>query len=100
MVMSRWSLDPFSFGAYSSPVIGTDEWTYKHAKTPIGKRVWFGGEATTSSGDYGLVHGAHDGGVERAMTFLKCIREHICPTFEERKIECSIDKEMRLRDEL
>ena len=84
MKMSRWSLDPFSFGAYSSPVVGADSHAYIHLKTPVGKTLWFGGEAATNAKDFGYVHGAYKSGVERANTFLKCLKKNDCPKYKPR----------------
>ena len=85
--MSRWSRDPFSFGAYSSPVIGADSYAYIHLKTPVGKTLWFGGEAATDVEDYGYAQGAFKSGIDRAKVFLKCLKQNDCPKYKPRKAE-------------
>jgi monoamine oxidase len=52
-----WQADPFSRGAYSYAAVGGIDAAQALAK-PIAKTLYFAGEATSSDGYNGTVHGA------------------------------------------
>jgi monoamine oxidase len=67
--ITRWSKDPFSHGAYSFPVIGSPRSDITALAAPVGKRLFFAGEATYA--DYpGTVHGAYLSGIREAQRIL------------------------------
>ena len=85
--VSRWSLDNTTYGAYSSPVIGTDATTYLHLRAPVNKTLWFGGEAATSSDVFGYAHGAYAFGIGDADKLVKCMGNSAsCPVYKPRTV--------------
>lgn len=68
-LVTRWSRDPFTRGAYSCPVVGSPRRDIARLAAPVGGRLFFAGEAT--SADYpGTVHGAWLSG-ERAAAEVR-----------------------------
>ncbi len=83
--MSRWSRDPTTFGAYSSPVIGVDDKTYQDLKAPVNKTLWFGGEAATDSDHFGYAHAAYGFANKQAVQFMACLKDSSkCPVYKAR----------------
>ena len=73
--VSRWSLDNTTYGAYSSPVIGSDKYSYINLKAPVKKTLWFGGEAATDVDNFGYAHGAYSASIAQADQLLACIKD-------------------------
>ncbi len=70
MIVTRWSQDPFAFGSYSHIAVGGDSGDRDILAEPIGDRLFFAGEATSS--DYpATVHGAYLSGIREAKRFIK-----------------------------
>lgn len=64
-LMSRWTADPFSRGAYAFYGVGTRQEHFATLAEPVADRLFFAGEHT--SVDYvGTVHGAHLSGLREA----------------------------------
>ena len=84
--ISRWSLDNTTYGAYSSPVIGSDKYSYINLKAPVNKILWFGGEAATDVNNYGYTQGAYTGGRKQAEELLACMKDASkCPVNKPRE---------------
>ena len=63
--LTRWSADPFARGSYSHVTPGASMDDYDRLATPIGNRLYFAGEATSS--EYpATVHGAYLSGLREA----------------------------------
>ncbi|HSH04562.1 MAG TPA: FAD-dependent oxidoreductase [Anaerolineae bacterium] len=58
--ITRWGLDPFSFGSYSFPAVGTDGETRESLAEAVAERLFFAGEATAEH--QATVHGAYMSG--------------------------------------
>ncbi len=56
-VFPRWLSDPWTMGGYSYPAIGSPPEDHGDHARPLGKRVFFAGEATEPV-EYGTVHAA------------------------------------------
>ncbi|MFK7823244.1 MAG: flavin monoamine oxidase family protein [Oligoflexales bacterium] len=56
-LLSRWTQDPLAGGAYSYFKVGSDSSDRKALAAPVGKQLYFAGEATSSL-YYGTTHGA------------------------------------------
>jgi polyamine oxidase len=70
MLYPRWLSDPWSRGGYSYPAVGSAaEDRLIHAR-PLGRRVYFAGEATEPV-EYGTVHGALWSGEQAAEAIFK-----------------------------
>jgi monoamine oxidase len=70
MLFPRWLSDPWSRGGYSYPGVGSDpEDRGVHAR-PLGRRVWFAGEATEPV-EYGTVHAALWSGEQAAEAVFR-----------------------------
>jgi monoamine oxidase len=70
MVYPRWLSDPWSRGGYSYPGVGSaPEDREVHAR-PLGRRVWFAGEATEPV-EYGTVHAALWSGEQAAAAIFR-----------------------------
>ena len=63
--ITRWRSDPFSFGAYSYPALGSTPSMREELARPIAGRLFFAGEAT-SSDHFGTTHGAYLSGLKAA----------------------------------
>lgn len=55
--VTRWRSDPFARGSYSYPALGISLDDFDTLAEPLGQRVLFAGEATTSA-YFGTLHGA------------------------------------------
>ena len=64
-----WQKDPFSRGAYSYGLVGADGVQNELAK-PLQAKLYFAGEATSSPGSNGTVHGAIGSGCRVAAEIL------------------------------
>jgi monoamine oxidase len=66
----NWTKDPFSLGAYSYIPVGG-----LHAQAelsePIENTIYFAGEAASTTGHHGTVHGAIQSGL-RAAQMIRC----------------------------
>jgi monoamine oxidase len=70
MVFPRWLSDPWSRGGYSYPGVGSaPDDTTSHAR-PLGRRVYFAGEATEPV-EYGTVHAALWSGEQAAEAIFR-----------------------------
>ncbi|BAQ60798.1 amine oxidase [Geminocystis sp. NIES-3708] len=66
--LTRWNSDPFTFGSYSYYATGSTPKHRRELAKPIGKRVYFAGEATSL--DYpATAHGAYLSGLRVAKEF-------------------------------
>lgn len=63
--MHDWSADPFSRGAYSFTAKGADD-AARNLRKPIGRRLYFAGEALAEGEETGTVHGALASGYRAA----------------------------------
>ena len=70
--MARWASDPFAYGSYSYPKVGSPDKDRDALKAPIGKQVYFAGEATIKE-YYGTVHGAYISGQRAAAAIEKAL---------------------------
>lgn len=68
VIVSRWSQDPFTRGAYSYPGKTTKAEDFTALAAPIENRFYFAGEAATAY--FGTVHGAHLSGLKAAESIL------------------------------
>ena len=69
MIRTSWSTDPLAFGSYSYMAVGADPAMRKALASPLGNRVFFAGEATSSENP-ATVHGAQSSGVRVAQEIL------------------------------
>eukprot|EP00301_Raphidiophrys_heterophryoidea_P026573 c9208_g1_i1.p1 GENE.c9208_g1_i1~~c9208_g1_i1.p1 ORF type:complete len:561 (+),score=127.70 c9208_g1_i1:113-1795(+) len=69
LVRTQWYKDRFTFGAYSSPEVGTDPLSFEYLAQDIGGVLFFAGEAT-SSDRFGYVDGAFISGQREAQKIL------------------------------
>jgi len=65
-VITRWYQDPYARGSYSYLPVGTKVKDYANISTPVMNRLFFAGEATSTS-DPSTVHGAYFSGVHAAQ---------------------------------
>lgn len=69
IMVTRWSQDPFAFGSYSHIAVGGESSDRQILAEPIGDRLFFAGEATSS--DYpATVHGAYLSGIREAKRLI------------------------------
>lgn len=69
-LITRWGSDPFAWGSYSSPGIGSSNADRRTLAEPIANRLFFAGEATIP--DYSAtVHGAYLSGQRAAKQILE-----------------------------
>jgi monoamine oxidase len=64
-----WQIDPFSRGAYSYGLVGSDG-AQQALGSPVEETLFFAGEATDASGHNGTVHGAIASGIRAAKEIL------------------------------
>ena len=69
MIRTSWSTDPLAFGSYSYMAVGADPTMRKALASPLGNRVFFAGEATSSENP-ATVHGAQSSGVRVAQEIV------------------------------
>jgi monoamine oxidase len=67
--MTRWASDPFTCGAYSHVPPGGSYDDYHTLAQPIGRRLFFAGEATSIRYP-STVHGAYESGERAAQEVL------------------------------
>ena len=70
MVYARWLSDPWSRGGYSYPGVGSDPDDGRAYARPLGRRVFFAGEATEPV-EYGTVHAALWSGEQAAEAIFQ-----------------------------
>lgn len=70
VMQTRWSSDPYSYGAYSFLSVGAKAEYYDTLAQPIDNRVFFAGEATHRAYP-GTVHGAYLSGIREAGRVMK-----------------------------
>jgi hypothetical protein len=70
MVVTRWSQNPYSYGAYSYPTVGMNEDDFDAMAEPVANRLLFAGEHTTNK-YRGTVHGAYLTGIREAERILR-----------------------------
>lgn len=61
-LIADWGADPYVRGLYSYPTVQTTEASREALARPVGKKLYFAGEATNTLGASGTVHGAMDTG--------------------------------------
>lgn len=64
-INTRWSEDPFAFGSYSYLQVGSSKSELDALAEPIAKRIFFAGEATSST-YFATTHGAYLTGIREA----------------------------------
>ena len=69
-LITRWGKDPFAHGSYSYPGVGTTLDDYKTLAAPVANKLFFAGEATSST-DPSTVHGAYMSGIAAAELILR-----------------------------
>lgn len=70
VVITRWKLDPFSYGSYSHLMVGGELEDYDTLAKSEGGRLFFAGEATYRQ-QPATVHGAYASGMRAAEELLK-----------------------------
>lgn len=68
--ITRWASDPFAFGSYSFNAIGSTPKMRSQLATPLGKSLFFAGEATERN-YFGTAHGAHLSGLRAAKEIME-----------------------------
>lgn len=68
-IVTRWHSDEFSGGSYSHILPGSSFSDYRTLAKPIGKQVYFAGEATNDTHP-GTVHGAYSSGIRAAKEIM------------------------------
>ncbi|MDR3491123.1 MAG: FAD-dependent oxidoreductase [Gammaproteobacteria bacterium] len=69
-LITRWGKDPFAHGSYSYPGIGSSIKDYKNLAAPVANKLFFAGEATSST-DPGTVTGAYLSGLSAAELIIQ-----------------------------
>lgn len=69
-VRTGWERDPFSLGSYSFQKVGCELEDRQRLATPVGKRLFFAGEATHPH-YFATVHGAYETGVRAAREAME-----------------------------
>jgi monoamine oxidase len=72
-LITRWGKDPFSFGSYSAFAVGSTPRDVRRLARPIGRKVFFAGEATERR-YAGTVHGAYFSGLRAARQVMFRVR--------------------------
>ncbi|MGL4767248.1 MAG: flavin monoamine oxidase family protein [Formosimonas sp.] len=67
--ITRWAQDEFSYGSYSCNALGMRKDARKALAEPLGKRVFFAGEATHSQ-YFATAHGAYMSGLDAAKQMI------------------------------
>jgi len=70
MVVTRWSQNPYSYGAYSYPTVGMNEDDFDQMAEPVANRLLFAGEHTINK-YRSTVHGAYLTGIREAERILR-----------------------------
>jgi monoamine oxidase len=65
VIVTRWSSDPYTRGAYSHLPVGATPADLEALATPVDKRLFFAGEATVRT-HWGCIHGAYVSGLREA----------------------------------
>jgi len=68
-LITRWSRDPFSHGAYSYPSVGSTPDDRDEVAASVRDRIFFAGEATSTE-YFGTVHGAYLSGLRAAKELM------------------------------
>lgn len=68
-VITRWGKNPHSYGSYSYMSFGTDSNVYQTMAEPVGKTLYFAGEAA-SRFEGSTVYGAYLSGIDAAKSIL------------------------------
>jgi len=72
-IITRWSSEPFTYGAFTFPAFGCTNKDIHNISRPIKNRIFFGGEG--SSIEYmGYLNGAYETGILQANK-IKCMLE-------------------------
>jgi monoamine oxidase len=69
--VANWSDDPLSFGAYSYDAVLQPTDARSRLAAPVGKGMYFAGEATCTNGRPGTVDGALKSGIRAAREVLE-----------------------------
>ena len=72
--VQNWTTNPFIKGAYSYSTIGMGNAREVAAK-PVGKKIYFAGEAMNTNGHHQTVHGAVETGYREVMNLLNDVRK-------------------------
>lgn len=73
-LIADWGADPYVRGLYSYPTPQTTEASREALARPVGKKLFFAGEATNTLGASGTVHGAMDTGWRAAAEVEAALR--------------------------
>lgn len=68
-----WYKEPFIRGAYSYPLVGSNENTRKNIAQSVEDKLYFAGEATNYNGHHQTVHGAAESAYREVISILKSI---------------------------
>jgi len=80
VLRNNWSNDRHFRGAYSYQVSGISEADYEALEHSVEKNIWFTGEYTGRSEEYGFTHGAYNLGYKMAKKLASCLKdENLCP---------------------
>ncbi len=66
ITVTRWAADPFARGAYSYMAVGATPEDLERLAAPVGKSLFFAGEATARS-HWACLHGAYVSGLREAV---------------------------------
>lgn len=68
-----WYKEPFIRGAYSYPLVGSNENTRKNIAQAVDEKLFFAGEATNYNGHHQTVHGAVESAYREVINLLNSI---------------------------
>jgi monoamine oxidase len=71
--VTRWSADPYARGAYAYMAVGATPDDMEVLAAPVGKKLFFAGEATAHS-HWACMHGAHVSGLREAARLTGDVR--------------------------
>jgi monoamine oxidase len=72
-VIKDWSIDPFTKGGYSYPLASSVETDRADMAAPVNDTLFFAGEATDITGDWGTVNGALNSAERAALEVINSI---------------------------
>lgn len=75
--LKDWLKEPFIRGAYSYPLVGSNELTRQHLAEPIDNKLFFAGEATNYNGHHQTVHGAVETAYREVASILESTQHPI-----------------------
>lgn len=69
-IITRWGKNPFSYGSFSLMSLRTNPNAYELMSKPVGNRLFFAGEAATTT-EQGTVYAAYMSGIETAKQVME-----------------------------